>query len=87
MSVEQLESIPNQDDEASDAHYRLDVERLIKLIHRLKSLDREVVMLYLEDLDAATIGEITGASAANVRTKIHRIKAMLARRFQVKGQG
>jgi RNA polymerase sigma-70 factor, ECF subfamily len=36
----------------------------------------------LEGLDAAAIGEITGLSATNVATKIHRIKTLLARWFQ-----
>jgi len=57
---------------------RLDLERLLALIHRLAPLDREVMLLYLVDLDAATIGEIAGLSARNVATKVHRIKALLA---------
>ncbi len=32
-------------------------------------------------MDAAAIGEITGLSAGNVATKIHRIKTVLAKRF------
>jgi len=39
------------------------------------------MLLYLEGVDAASIGEVTGLSAGNVATKIHRIKAVLARRF------
>jgi RNA polymerase sigma-70 factor (ECF subfamily) len=34
-----------------------------------------------EGLDAASISEITGLSAGNVATKIHRIKSLLARQF------
>jgi len=78
--------MPNPGDEIREIHDRLDCERLLQLIHRLKPLDREVMLLYLEDLDAATIGEITGISAANVRAKIHRIKNLLAGRFQTRGQ-
>ena len=33
-----------------------------------------MILLYLEGTDAASIGEITGLSAGNVATKIHRIK-------------
>jgi len=54
--------------------------RLYELIQKLEPLDREVILLYLEDVDAASIGEITGISAANVATKIHRIKKIFARR-------
>ena len=36
---------------------------------------------YLEELDLATIAEITGLSRANVGMKIHRIKNILSSRF------
>ncbi len=64
----------------------LDLERLLELIHRLSPPDREVMLLYLEDLDAGTIGEIMQISAVNVRSKIHRIKSVLARRLGVGGR-
>jgi RNA polymerase sigma-70 factor, ECF subfamily len=48
-------------------------------------LDRQIVVCYLEDLDAATIGEITGLSAANVAMRIHRIERILARTFRGTG--
>ncbi len=56
----------------------IDLERILALVHRLRPLDREVMLLYLEDLDAMAIGEVTGLSARNVATKIHRIKVLLA---------
>ena len=52
-------------------------ERLLSLIHRLPPLDRQVIILYLEGIDAASIGEISGLSPTNVGTKIHRLKAAL----------
>jgi RNA polymerase sigma-70 factor (ECF subfamily) len=55
--------------------------RLMALIHQLKPPDRQVMLLYLDDLDAKEIGEITGLSPGAVATKIHRIKAVLAKRF------
>jgi len=55
------------------------LERLSTLIRRLKPLDRQIIVLYLEDLDAAGIAEITGLSPANVAMKIHRIKKVLKR--------
>lgn len=36
------------------------------------------MLLYLEDMEAAGIADITGLSARNVATKVHRIKAVLA---------
>lgn len=59
--------------------------QLTQLIQSLNPLDREVILLYLEDLDAAGIGEVTGMSAGAIATRIHRIKAILARRFQHEG--
>jgi len=56
------------------------------LVQSLKPLDRQVILSYLEGLDAASIGEITGISPGNVATKIHRIKNVLARRFQEGGR-
>ena len=44
--------------------------------------DDQVMLLYLEDMDAQAIGEITGLSARAVATRIHRIKALLARHFR-----
>ncbi|HYO80020.1 MAG TPA: sigma-70 family RNA polymerase sigma factor, partial [Bryobacteraceae bacterium] len=58
------------------------LQHLSRLIHELKPLDRQIMLSYLEDLDATTIGEITGLSPAYVATKIHRIKNILARRFR-----
>jgi RNA polymerase sigma-70 factor (ECF subfamily) len=64
------------------------LERLHDLIKQLKPLDRQVMLLYLEQLDGASIAEITGLSAANVATKVRRIKQILVQRFhEGKGHG
>lgn len=78
VSLEELEQLP---DKERSADARLNLERLSKLIQELKPLDRQVIVSYLEDMDAASISEITGLSAANVAVRIHRIKNVLARRF------
>ena len=57
------------------------LDRLYALIQRLRPLDRQVMLLYLEEEDAASIAEITGLSAANVSTKVRRIKQILVRQF------
>ena len=62
------------------------MERLMRLIHALKPPDRQVMLLYLEDLDAAAIGEITGLSSGAVANRIHRTKTILARDFQQGGR-
>ncbi|HEV2400909.1 MAG TPA: sigma-70 family RNA polymerase sigma factor [Candidatus Sulfotelmatobacter sp.] len=86
VGLEELENLRDgHSDEAADRSHSLD--RLLKLIQQLKPLDRHVILSYLEGLDAAAIGEITGLSATNVATKIHRIKNLLARWFQQGGNG
>jgi len=59
---------------------------LSMLIQQLKPLDRQVIVSYLEDMDAASIGEITGLSPANVAMRVHRVKNILARQFREGGQ-
>jgi RNA polymerase sigma-70 factor (ECF subfamily) len=54
------------------------LDRLLALIQRLNPLDRQVILLYLEGMDAASIAEVTGISPGYVATKIHRIKSILA---------
>ena len=85
VGLEELENLPDATTgpQATDRSQALD--RLLDLIQRLKPLDRHVILSYLEGLDAASIGEITGLSPGNVATKIHRIKAVLARKFQQGG--
>jgi len=85
LSLEEIDSVPRPGDSVRDAHERMDIERLLRLIHQLRPLDREIMLLYLEDLDAAAIGEIMEMSAVNVRSKIHRIKTVLARGFDTGG--
>jgi RNA polymerase sigma-70 factor (ECF subfamily) len=66
-------------DEAAGRRHALG--RLTEMIQSLKPLDRQVILSYLEGMDAASIGEITGLAPGNVATRIHRIKTVLARRF------
>jgi RNA polymerase sigma-70 factor (ECF subfamily) len=62
------------------------LDKLGVLIRRLKPLDRQVIVMYLEDFDAKSIGEVVGLSPANVAMKIHRIKNLLARRYWTNGR-
>jgi RNA polymerase sigma-70 factor (ECF subfamily) len=47
-------------------------------VQQLRPLDRELVILYLEGLDAAEIGEVMGISPGNVATKVSRLKKTLS---------
>ena len=86
VSLEELEMLPDKADGQLAANQRINLERLSALIQQLKPLDRQIIVSYLEDLDAVSIGEITGLSSANVAMRIHRIKNVLARRFREGGK-
>lgn len=83
--LEEVEAAPDPNDERLAADRREALERLLALIRQLKPLDRQIIFSYLEGLDAASIGEITGLSPGNVATKIHRIKTILTRQFHSGG--
>lgn len=68
-------------DPEAETGRRRALDRLMQLIQGLAPTDRQVALLYLEDLDAAEIGEITGLTAGAVAVRIHRLKAVLAARF------
>jgi len=52
--------------------------RVHALIQRLKPLDREVFVLYLEGLPVDEMATIAGLSPSNIHTKLHRIRTLLA---------
>jgi RNA polymerase sigma-70 factor, ECF subfamily len=81
VSLEELDDLPGQDRSDSALDQRNATDRLFRLIQRLKPLDRQVIISWLEGMDAVSIGEITGLSPPNVAMKVHRIKAVLTRRF------
>ncbi|HWE48678.1 MAG TPA: sigma-70 family RNA polymerase sigma factor [Bryobacteraceae bacterium] len=87
VGLEELEALPDKRDAQSAANQQLDLNRLSALIQRLKPLDRQVIVSYLEDMDAASIGEITGLSSPNVAMRIHRIKNILAKQFHQPHEG
>jgi RNA polymerase sigma-70 factor (ECF subfamily) len=55
--------------------------RIFDLIRRLKPMDRQIIMLYLEGEEAGPIAEVTGLSPASVATRIHRIKKALKQKY------
>ena len=84
VSLEELVHLP--DPSAPDTGRRQALDRLLTLVQRLKPLDRQVILSYLEGMEAAEIGEITGLAPGNVATKIHRIKNLLTREFHQGGR-
>jgi RNA polymerase sigma-70 factor, ECF subfamily len=85
VSLDEIETVPTAHSGPSAAEHQINLNRLMALVQRLKPLDRQVIVSYLEDLDAASIGEITGLSAANVAMRIHRVKKLLAEQFRQGG--
>jgi RNA polymerase sigma-70 factor (ECF subfamily) len=64
VSLDALASMPDAHDGERAAEHHLALERLLALVQTLEPLDRRVILLYLEDVDAASIGEITGPQPA-----------------------
>ena len=81
--IAELAGQSNDDPEASAGDRQI-VTQLLTTIHRLKPADRQVMLLYLEDLSAAEIGEVTGLSAGAVAVRVHRLKAILADPYEEK---
>ena len=82
-----LDSLPQPIDEEERFDRQRTLDRVYALIRELAPVDRQVMLLYLEEVDAATTAEITGLSAGNVATRVHRIKQLLAQRFRERGAG
>ena len=58
------------------------LEALGALIQRLKAIDRQVLLLYLEGLEVAEIAEVVGLSSNHVSQKVLRTRKLLARQFR-----
>jgi RNA polymerase sigma-70 factor (ECF subfamily) len=85
MSIEELEMADDGAGPEDIVSAQRMLEKLMVMIRSLKPFDAQIMLLYLEDLDAAEIGEIAGLSAGAVAAKIHRIKTWLAKKFQADG--
>lgn len=85
VSIETIEAVPGSDQGELAATQTEALDRLSALIQRLKPLDRQIIVSYLEGMDASSIGELTGLSPANIAMKVHRIKNILRRWFEEGG--
>ena len=81
ISLDLAHDIP-VDDTSNSTEKDLALRKLFDIIDRLGNPDRSVITLYLEGLDAASIGEITGMTPGAIATRISRIKSLLARLFK-----
>jgi len=85
LALEEADTRAPGEDVETSADRNQVLDRLFVLI-QLDPLDRQVIVAYLDGLDAESIAEITGLSAARVWNKIHDIKRVLARRFSRGGR-
>ena len=85
VSLEEIEIKSDSEDLEVSADRQKALTRLLALIQRLEPVDRQLILGYLEGIDAESMGEITGLSSANVWTKLHRIKSVLTRAFHAGG--
>jgi RNA polymerase sigma-70 factor (ECF subfamily) len=87
LTLDELERWPDpaQPDPEAQTGERQALARLMALVRALALPDRQVVLLYLEGLDAAAIGEVCGLKPGAAAVKIHRLKTVLAKQFQKGG--
>ena len=81
VDLEAVYTEPALVDGEAQADHRYAAQKLLDLIQRLRPADRQIILLYLEGQRAAEIAEITGLSASNIGTKIHRIKKLLQHQY------
>jgi len=55
------------------------IREMYKLIYQLKTLERAIILLYLEEKSYQEIADITGLTVSNVAVKLNRIKEKLKR--------
>jgi len=81
VSLEHAESVQDPQILQERPDHSAALNRLMKLVHSLRPLDRQLVLLYLEELDAPAIGEILGMSPGYVRVQLYRARRILSQRF------
>jgi RNA polymerase sigma-70 factor (ECF subfamily) len=83
VTLDELVAEPSSPERPADETLdrRRVLDRLYELIQRLDPLDRQVIVSYLDGIEAGEIAEIVGASPGAVGMKVHRIKRLLAQQF------
>jgi RNA polymerase sigma-70 factor (ECF subfamily) len=81
VGLDDIAELPDDKDTETQIDRERSGDRLTWLISRLKPMVRQVILLYLEDMSAQDISQLTGMSLGHVATKIHRIKSLLTRLF------
>jgi len=82
VTLEEAVAASTSDDHETRLDRERMLERLLSMIRALKPIDKQLMLLHLEGMDAASIGDVTGLSAGNVATKLSRIRTLLAEKFK-----
>ena len=82
VTLDEIDAMPDARSLTADLEAADALERLNAWIRRLGPPDRQILTLYLEDLGAAEIAEITGLSPGAVATRISRLKSRLTQDFK-----
>src|SRR2546423_11701387 len=82
VTLEEAAAASTSDDHETRLDRQRTLERLLALIRALKPIDKQLMLLHLEGMDAASIGDVTGLSAGNVATKLSRMRTLLAEKFK-----
>ena len=84
-----IDSMPFDPVDASsaDTAARMENYRILqKLISRLESIDKALVMMWLDEKSYDEIAAVTGIKAGNVAVRLHRIRERLARMASADGE-
>ncbi len=84
ISVSVLENVLPEPD---DTEGQETIDEMYRLIDQLKTLEKAVVLLYLEDKSYQEIAEITGLTIGNVAMKLKRSKDKLKEMSDKKNNG
>lgn len=82
VTLDEIEHLSSAQNVSSEVEESQAAERLNAIIRKLGPPDRQIITLYLEGLDAASIADVTGLSAGAIATRVSRLKTQLARMFQ-----
>lgn len=82
VTLDEIKHLPSTQNIPTEIEETETLERLHALIRELGPPDRQIITLYLEGLDAASIADVTGLSAGAIATRVSRLKSQLARMFQ-----
>jgi RNA polymerase sigma-70 factor (ECF subfamily) len=79
VSLEELDCVADFFDAERIADTSSVLLKLQAIVRRLKTVDRDVLLLYLEGFEAGEIAEVVGISSSLVAQKVHRTKKVLKR--------